>query len=91
MNRTMRYSTLEHFSLLNKYFYHDCQKFVSIYHITPYLTLCLTVSGFVSMCVDHIPSPKANAKTKVEETYTGPQDSELAESMVECDPEVGPD
>ncbi|CAI9741869.1 kDa U5 small nuclear ribonucleoprotein component-like [Octopus vulgaris] len=41
--------------------------------------------GFTDMCVEHIPSPAANAHTKVEHMYTGPMDSELAESMVQCD------
>lgn len=44
-------------------------------------------SGFVDMCVNHIPSPAANAKVKVEHIYTGPQDSDLAEIMGDCDPE----
>lgn len=40
------------------------------------------------MCVQHIPSPKAGAKTKVEHTYTGGVDSDLGEAMSECDPDV---
>lgn len=40
------------------------------------------------MCVTHIPSPAANARNKVETIYTGPHDTELAESMFECDPDV---
>merc|ERR1712136_446026 len=32
----------------------------------------LSWSGFVDMCVRHIPSPLDNAKTKVEHCYTGP-------------------
>ena len=40
------------------------------------------------MCVQHIPSPHTNARRKVEHIYTGPLDTELAEAMVECDPEV---
>ena len=50
----------------------------------------LLLSGFVSMCVDHIPSPEKSAATKIEHFYTGPSDSELAESMIKCDPEVKP-
>ncbi|XP_042331114.1 116 kDa U5 small nuclear ribonucleoprotein component [Sceloporus undulatus] len=44
-------------------------------------------TGFVDMCVQHIPSPKAGAKTKIEHTYTGGVDSDLGEAMSECDPD----
>ncbi|XP_039255235.2 116 kDa U5 small nuclear ribonucleoprotein component-like [Styela clava] len=45
-------------------------------------------TGFVDMCVDHIPSPEQGARRKVEHTYTGPlDDSELAQSMLKCDPD----
>lgn len=45
-------------------------------------------TGFVDMCVDHIPSPSHGARKKVEHTYTGPlDDSELATSMLSCDPD----
>ncbi|XP_069669261.1 116 kDa U5 small nuclear ribonucleoprotein component [Periplaneta americana] len=44
-------------------------------------------SGFVDMCVQHIPSPVDNAKLKVQHIYTGPLDSDLAEDMCNCDPE----
>lgn len=44
-------------------------------------------TGFVDMCVEHIPSPAAAAKLKVQQTYTGPTDSTLTEYMVECDRE----
>lgn len=40
------------------------------------------------MCVQHIPSPKVGAKTKIEHTYTGGVDSDLGEAMSECDPDV---
>lgn len=40
------------------------------------------------MCVQHIPSPQGGARTKIEHTYTGGLDSDLAEAMTECDPEV---
>lgn len=40
------------------------------------------------MCVKHIPSPADNARTKVEHIYTGPTDTQLAEDMINCDPEV---
>ena len=46
------------------------------------------ILGFTSMCVNHIPSPLANARKKIEHLYTGPLDSELAESMFECAPDV---
>ncbi|XP_035749888.1 116 kDa U5 small nuclear ribonucleoprotein component isoform X4 [Egretta garzetta] len=45
-------------------------------------------TGFVDMCVQHIPSPKVGAKTKIEHTYTGGVDSDLGEAMSECDPDV---
>ncbi|KAF7236546.1 hypothetical protein EYD10_16704 [Varanus komodoensis] len=44
-------------------------------------------TGFVDMCVQHIPSPKAGAKTKIEHTYTGGVDSDLGEAMSDCDPD----
>ena len=39
------------------------------------------------MLVRHIPSPLDNASTKVEHCYTGPLTSDLAESMISCNPE----
>lgn len=45
-------------------------------------------SGFVEMCVKHIPSPAAAAKAKVEHIYTGPMESSLGEDMIHCDPNV---
>jgi U5 small nuclear ribonucleoprotein component len=44
-------------------------------------------TGFVDMCVQHIPSPVANAGNMVAELYTGDQGSELARCMGECDPD----
>ncbi|KAF6773167.1 hypothetical protein AHF37_07346, partial [Paragonimus kellicotti] len=41
-------------------------------------------SGFVEMCVQHIPSPVASAGLKVANTYTGPLDSQLARDMLNC-------
>ncbi|KAA3675336.1 116 kDa U5 small nuclear ribonucleoprotein component [Paragonimus westermani] len=41
-------------------------------------------SGFVEMCVQHIPSPVASASLKVANTYTGPLDSQLARDMLDC-------
>ncbi|RPA94448.1 P-loop containing nucleoside triphosphate hydrolase protein [Choiromyces venosus 120613-1] len=46
-----------------------------------------TATGFVDMIVEHVPSALDGAKAKVENTYTGPLDTELAESMQKCDPE----
>ncbi len=40
------------------------------------------------MCVQHVKSPLNNAKSKVEHVYTGPTDTELAEAMFDCDPDV---
>lgn len=45
-------------------------------------------SGFVDMCVHHIPSPQEGARSKIEHTYNGGLDSDLAEAMTECDPDV---
>lgn len=50
-----------------------------------YLNFC---TGFVDMCVNHIPSPAANARNKMEHIYTGPTDTNLAMDMMNCDPEV---
>ncbi|OZJ04688.1 116 kDa U5 small nuclear ribonucleoprotein component [Bifiguratus adelaidae] len=44
-------------------------------------------SGFVDMIVAHTPSPKEAAQKKVESTYTGPMDTEVAEAMMNCDPD----
>lgn len=44
-------------------------------------------TGFVDMCVQHIPSPLAAASNKVRYFYTGPYKSEIADSMVDCDSE----
>lgn len=46
------------------------------------------LSGFVDMCVNHIPSPAENAKNKIDTIYTGPQDTELAKDMLDCNPDV---
>jgi U5 small nuclear ribonucleoprotein component len=43
-----------------------------------------TSTGFVDMLVDHIPSPAEGAKAKIEHNYTGPMDTDLAKSMLEC-------
>lgn len=52
------------------------------------LKYVLEISGLVDMCVQHIPSPQDGAKTKIEHTYTGGLDSDLGETMAECDPDV---
>jgi len=44
-------------------------------------------NGFVDMCVKHIPPPNAAARTKVENIYTGPMNSSLAQNMIRCNPE----
>lgn len=44
-------------------------------------------TGFVDMLVKHIPSPLENAAHKVQQYYTGPIDSEVADSMLKCDPD----
>lgn len=45
-------------------------------------------SGFVEMCVEHIPSPADNARSKVQHVYTGPVESDLGDDMCACDPDV---
>jgi U5 small nuclear ribonucleoprotein component len=45
-------------------------------------------TGFVDMIVEHVKSPMINAQTKIDHMYTGPNDSDLAEIMTQCDPEV---
>ncbi|KAA8585382.1 hypothetical protein FQN60_004076 [Etheostoma spectabile] len=44
-------------------------------------------TGFVDMCVHHIPSPQEGARNKIEHTYAGGMDSDLGEAMAECDPD----
>ncbi|XP_041087597.1 116 kDa U5 small nuclear ribonucleoprotein component isoform X1 [Polyodon spathula] len=44
-------------------------------------------TGFVDMCVQHIPSPQDGAKNKIEHSYNGGLDSDLGEAMAECDPD----
>ncbi|KAH0591285.1 hypothetical protein H2248_001374 [Termitomyces sp. 'cryptogamus'] len=44
-------------------------------------------TGLIDVIVEKIPSPIEGAALKVESTYTGPQNSELAASMKACDPE----
>lgn len=40
------------------------------------------------MLAEHIPSPVANARNKVEHIYTGSLESDMAQSMFNCDPDV---
>lgn len=42
-------------------------------------------TGFVEMLVKHIPTPVEGAKQKLDQYYTGPQDSKVAQSMLKCD------
>lgn len=42
-------------------------------------------TGFVDMVCQHIPSPAEAAKQKLQQYYTGPLDSKVAESMLHCD------
>ncbi|ALC47638.1 CG4849 [Drosophila busckii] len=41
-------------------------------------------SGFVDMCVEHIMSPQANAKRKVDHIYTGPKEGDIYRDMISC-------
>ncbi|KAI5838968.1 P-loop containing nucleoside triphosphate hydrolase protein [Morchella snyderi] len=43
-----------------------------------------TSTGFVDMIVEHIPSALEGARAKVENTYTGPLDTDIVESMNIC-------
>lgn len=43
-------------------------------------------AALVDSVVEHIKSPADNALTKVQTSFTGPQDSEVASSMARCDP-----
>ena len=42
-------------------------------------------TGLVDMITEHVPSPARGNDNKVTRTYSGPQNSSLAESMRECD------
>lgn len=44
-------------------------------------------SGFVDMVSQHIPSPSQNALAKIQQIYTGPLDTEVAQAMAKCDPD----
>ncbi|KAI9802181.1 MAG: hypothetical protein M1825_002901 [Sarcosagium campestre] len=42
-------------------------------------------SGLVDMIVNHVPSPVEGARKKLERYYTGPMDTKVAKSMLDCD------
>ncbi|KAK3393595.1 P-loop containing nucleoside triphosphate hydrolase protein [Podospora didyma] len=42
-------------------------------------------TGFVDMVTQHVPSPSEAAEKKLQQYYTGPLDSKVAESMKACD------
>ncbi|EPS40952.1 hypothetical protein H072_5121 [Dactylellina haptotyla CBS 200.50] len=44
-----------------------------------------TATGFVDMILQHVPSPVDGARAKIESSYTGPLDSEVANAMLTCD------
>ncbi|EDV27288.1 uncharacterized protein TRIADDRAFT_22861 [Trichoplax adhaerens] len=44
-------------------------------------------SGFVDMCVEHVPSPAQGAERKIKHVYSGPIKTEVGESMLSCDSE----
>ena len=43
--------------------------------------------GFVDAMLDHFPNPEANAREKMERTYTGPQEGGIAGALAKCDRE----
>lgn len=44
-------------------------------------------SGLIDIIVENIPSPKENAKKKIDNIYSGPLEGEIYNSMLECNPE----
>ena len=46
-----------------------------------------TSTGLVDMVLQWVPSPEEGAKVKVQRTYTGPINSDVAEAMMACHPE----
>ncbi|TGZ79772.1 P-loop containing nucleoside triphosphate hydrolase protein [Ascodesmis nigricans] len=46
-----------------------------------------TATGFVDMLIEHVPSPLEGARRKIEQTYTGPLDTDVVKAMETCDPE----
>lgn len=45
------------------------------------------LAGFVDMCLRHVPSPVEGAQRMLEKYYTGPLDTKVARSMLNCDQE----
>lgn len=41
--------------------------------------------GLVDLVVEHIPSPREAAKTRLEKSYTGPKEGAIYDSMLACD------
>lgn len=59
-------------------------------NIRPLLRLICTrffgpFSGFIQMCVSHIPSPSMNANNRILTSFKGPADSPLAHAVLQCD------
>jgi len=44
-------------------------------------------TGFTDMCVEHIPSPVENSKAKVEQIYSGTNETQRYDDMLACDQE----
>ncbi|CAF0821892.1 unnamed protein product [Didymodactylos carnosus] len=44
--------------------------------------------GFTDMIVEHVPSPVANARNKVEHTYTGSMQEDIVQDMCNCNPDA---
>lgn len=76
------------FHILVRNVYCFCVNITTCPHWANAQCKCVESIGFVDMCVQHIPSPEGGAKAKIEHTYTGGLDSDLAETMTECDPDV---
>ena len=47
-----------------------------------------SLSAFVDLVVQHIPSPQENARRKIEHTWLGPAESKMAKELYKCDAEV---
>ncbi len=44
--------------------------------------------GFTDMIIQHIPSPVANARNKIEHLYTGSLQEDIVADMNNCNPDV---
>ncbi|GAA96852.1 uncharacterized protein L969DRAFT_87919 [Mixia osmundae IAM 14324] len=60
--------------------------------VRPLLKLVLNAffgpaSGLIDMIVQHVPDPASAAARKTSDTYTGPLEGRLAQSMLSCDPD----